>query len=68
MRLGKKVAVLFIKCMIAAGIFCIIISKFNYELEFGLIILLQIDEDSEVSLYSDIFSFSLAISLQIKGG
>ncbi len=53
--------------MASTRIFYIIVGKFNYWEEPGLIILLVIDKSSKINFYHTILSLGFAINLMIKG-
>ena len=55
------------KYMASTSIFSIVISKLCYGKKLYLIILLKVNKNLEVGFYYIILSFSLAISLWIKG-
>lgn len=55
--------VLLKKSIINICIFVIIISKLGYKQEFHLVILLEVDKDSEVGFYYAVLSFVLAVNL-----
>lgn len=50
------------------GVFCIIIDKFSYWKKPYQVILLEVDKNLDVGFYFTVLSFSLIISLRIKGG
>ena len=52
--------------MIGDGIFCIIVSKFNYKKELSPIVLFEINKNSEIGLYCAILSLGLVISLRVE--
>ena len=56
------------RCVAGAGILGIIVSEFRHKKKLCPIILLEVDEGSEVSFYCTILPLSLAVRLRVKGG
>ena len=56
------------RCVTGARVFHIIISKLGHRQEPSIVILLEVDKDSKVRLYSAVLPLSLPVCLQIEGG
>lgn len=52
--------------MTDAGVFCIIIHKFNYWEQLCTIIIIIIDKSSKINLYDTFLFFNLAIGLRVE--
>ncbi len=52
--------------MTNAGIFHIIVSKFNYRKKLGLFVLFVIDKKLEIDLHHTVMPIGLAIHLRVK--
>ena len=59
-------AIEFEKCVAGAGIFSIVVSKLCHEKKPCFIILLEVDEGSEVGFYYIILSLNLAVRLRVE--
>ena len=56
------------RCVAGAGILGIVVSELCHGKKSCLIILLEVDKNSEVSFYRTILSLSLAVRLWVEGG
>ena len=56
------------RCVTGAGILGIVVSKLRHGKKPCPIILLEVDEGSEVGLYRTILSLNLAVRLRVEGG
>ena len=56
------------RCVAGTGILGIVVSKLRYGKKPCLIILLKINEGSEISFHRTILSLSLAVCLRVEGG
>ena len=54
-------------CVAGAGVFCIIIGKFSHQKEPCPIVLLEVNEGTELGFYCAVFLLGLAISLRVEG-
>lgn len=68
-RYSRMVAIVQLQRRIAGVyIFCVIVRKLGHWQEFCLVILIKIDDNSEVDLYNVVLLFCLIVSLWIKDG
>ena len=54
-------------CVAVASIFCIIIGELSHWKELCLVVLLEFDEDTEISFYCAVLPLGLAVSLRVEG-